>query len=825
MHQILQTLNQYFSTVPAWSKKHRKKLFFFYFLLLVFLGFGLPQIKLDMSLESFFEPNDPAIETMNRFKKSFQSDEGIYLVYRAKDGDVLSNQSLKALLHLQNRIDSLSLEEGNVLERITRITSLINVNYLEVKGDDLISRDFIGSDLPLSDEVLAKRRVEGLSHPDLPEVYFSKDFKLAALMLESDLGTELDLPDLPTLDELDLGTGSQDTPEDVAFKPVDMYEYSALWHPIEALLQEKEVAEHLEFYPVGNAILMSFFVDVVLPEMNPIFGGTIFLVVVMLLLLFRSFSAVIWPMVIVLFAILLTMGMIGWVGLQLNMMIQIVALLLLVVGIADGVHILSGYLYHRRRGLEHDEAMAHTYAKSGLACLLTSLTTSVGLGALIMVPIKPIQNFGISASIGVVMAFLLTLYLLPLLMDLWHPATKLAKQNKLEGHHHLAHRITQALASRHQDHPWKMIFGFVVVFLIFLYGFLQVEIDSNMLEIIEDDKPIKIAYELVDQSLGGSSSLEVLIETGQGDGLQDPKILGAMEQFQDWVESAYPVRVKSTRSLVDIVKYSSQVLNENRPEMYIIPQTRNQLAQTLFLFDSSSLEDRLQMASEDYATGRISIRMLNGGSKEIVVVVQAINQKLDEIFSPLRVEFPNLQVSSTGSAALMMAMVEHISWSQVKSFAIAIVVISAILLVVFGSLKVGLLAMLPNIFPIVVTFGVMGFAGILLDLDTLIVAPIVIGIAVDDTIHFLTHYKEEYLRHGDISIALTKATEEAGQAIIFTSLILATGFLYMMRFSHLGLAHFGFLAAIAILMALIADLFLLPAILTAFKVRFNGARS
>lgn len=252
MRQWIQSLNDYFSSVPAWSRRHRKSLFLLYFILLVLLGFGIPKIKLDMSLESFFEEGDPTLETMNRFKENFQSDEGIYLVYRAKDGDVFSNQSLMALNHLQDRVESLSLEEKTPLSHITRITSLINANYLEVKGDDLNSRDFIGEQLPLSEGTLAIRKKEGLSHPDFPEMYFSKDFKLAALMLESDLGTELDLPDFAPRSELDTESASVVIPDDVGFKPVDMNEYSELWHPIEALLQEKEVADHLEFYPVGK---------------------------------------------------------------------------------------------------------------------------------------------------------------------------------------------------------------------------------------------------------------------------------------------------------------------------------------------------------------------------------------------------------------------------------------------------------------------------------------------------------------------------------------------------------------------------------------------
>ncbi len=824
INSLISRLNSYFASLPTVLRHYKKRIFLFYLILLLVLGAGLPRIKVDMSLESFFAPDDPALLTMNRFRDVFQGDSGLYLVYRAKDGDVFSNASLEALNRLQQRLTDQTFDPASPLSHITRITSLINVDYLEVRQDDLISREFIGADLPLSNELREKRRAEALSHPDLPEVYFSKDFRLGAILLETDLGTErLDESGSgAALGELSVQVRQQDTQGPSRFKPVEMEEYAALWHPIEQALQVPDVQSQLEFYPVGETVMMAFFLDVIMTQMDPIFMGTLLVMMVMLAVLFRSFAAVMWPVAVVVLSVVYTFGLVGWLGLKLNMMIEVVALLLLVVGVSDAVHIQSGYLFFRKQGKDHEEAMRLVFAKSGVACLLTSLTTAVGLMSLVFVPIEPIQNFGLSASLGVLLAFLLTLFLLPLLMDL----SSIYKGQGLatEGAGLVRNPLTELVARWQQWRPLGVLLVFVAVFLIFLYGFFQVRVDSDMLAIIPEKFSIRQAYDLVDQSLGGSTNLEVLLEFDQVDALKDPVVLEQMDAFQTWLKQAFPQRVKSCRSLVEVVKYSFQVLNENKPEAYRVPRDRNALAQTLLLFDSAAPEVRRLVAPEDYATGRISVRMINGGSEDFVLITTAINKKLKEFFDPLKASYPKLQVETTGGTALIMKMIDYVSWGQIKSFGLALAVISLILVGVFGSMKVGLLALLPNLFPVVVTFGVMGFLGIALDMDTLIIAPIVIGIAVDDTIHFLTHFKEERLKGQSTRQALLESTREAGQAMIFTSLILSAGFLMMLNFSHMGLVYFGALTAVALFSALLADLFMLPAILQLFQVSFSSVQ-
>ena len=194
---------------------------------------------------------------------------------------------------------------------------------------------------------------------------------------------------------------------------------------------------------------------------------------------------------------------------------------------------------------------------------------------------------------------------------------------------------------------------------------------------------------------------------------------------------------------------------------------------------------------------------------------------IDTRFKPLDQTYPDLDVTLTGNMALLAIMLDYLAWAQIKSFGIALVVISIVLFLVLGSSKAGLVALAPNLFPILTSFGLMGYFKVPLDADTLIVAPIIIGLAVDDTIHFLTHFRIGMAKTRDIASAVVESIQEAGQAIAFTSLILSSGFLVFILSFHNGISRFGIFAAIAIMTALICDIFLLPALCRACNVNFN----
>ncbi len=851
MNELLNTINHFFEQVPDRLRQHRLVGWLVFIVLTGLVASSVGRLQIDMSMEAFFQEDEPAKQAYDRFKSLFGGDENVYIVYKAKDGDIFSATSLQALQGIQEDLLNYRLYlkpgQSSPLDHVTDVKTLINVKYMEAKEGTLLSRDFIGNQLPQTDKEKERLRQQALAHPDYPLLYFSNNSQYGGILIKTDFNAvveegeeNLNNKSGASLDEEELLDDEEDASFELSddnleqglsfeeeflpkFKKAEMQDYAPFVQALDNILSKPEYTNVLEFYPVGNPILMAFFNDIIMTEMSLIIIGSLVLVTGILWLLFRSFSAVIWPVLIVILSIVWVIGLIGWSGIAMTQMVQIIVFLVLAVGIADAVHILSGYLFFRNQNQDHETALRSVFKKSGLACFLTSVTTSIGLLALIFVPIVPLQTFGMFAAVGVFSAFVFTVFLLPLMLDLWSPFSKKRAQRiaTLQGKDHIIQKILKKFDSLSLRYPVPVIGVFFLTGGILLYGALQIRVDSNIVEIIKETTPIRKTYDLVDRFMGGVGNMEILVDTQRIDGLKDPLVLNAMEDLQNYIEAKHQKIVAKTSSLVNVTKDSFKTLNEGREEMYIIPQDPHILEQTLFLFNNANPKDRRQLVSDNYRMGRIGINLKNLGSQQGMVFISDVQSHMDELFAPLRTTYPNLEVTITGQLSLMAMMAEYISWSQIKSFGLALVVISLLLLVVFGSKRIGLVAVLPNIFPVITIFGIMGYLDIPLDVDTLLIAPITIGIAVDDTIHFLTHYRLEMQKHGDMQKAIIHAFREAGQAIAFTSLILSIGFLIFIFSIHQGLSNFGIFSAIAIMTALLADLFLLPSMCVVFNAQFS----
>ena len=262
-------------------------------------------------------------------------------------------------------------------------------------------------------------------------------------------------------------------------------------------------------------------------------------------------------------------------------------------------------------------------------------------------------------------------------------------------------------------------------------------------------------------------------------------------------------------------------MNGDDPAFYRIPESDQAISQLLFMFNSANPDDRRNIVSDDYSRSHISITARNMGSYEYKALFEEIAIDVEETFSDVEPNFPGLDVNLTGSMATLMVMADEIANSQFNSFALALLIVSLIMMISLGSIKGGAMGMVPNAIPAFLAFGLMGLFGIPLDTDTLLIAPIILGIAVDDTIHFMTHYRVELSKTGSISRALDSAIKEVGQAVMFTTMVIGLGFAVLSFSDHLGVAKVGFFGSMAIFVALLCDLFLIPAMIIIFKPKFG----
>ena len=866
---LLNRLNLWFEKLPDRARRRRKLVWSIFIALTLLIVSGGAFVKIDMTLDSFFQDDDPTKLEMNRFRSLFGSDEVAYVIYKARDGDVFSEKSLRLVREIQEELLHyrlyLSAGEMSPLDHITDVKTILNVSFMEAGEDSLISRNFIGDIIPQTNEEREKIRKAALEHPDYPLLYISENTEYGAIIIRTDFGTKIkgEPYSAPYRDDFAESTQehtnntenfgfeefeSEEEAFDVGsenvavielgqtgglpeFETPGMPDYAEFMRVLNAKLEQAKFSEHLEFHPVGNPPLMAFFNDVIVEEIGLVSALSIVLIAVVLWILFRSFSAVVWPLVIIIVTLLWVVGLIGWTVETMSMMLNIIIFLVLAIGVADTVHILSGYLFFRNHGESHEEALRSVFRKTALACMLTSITTMIGMFSLLLVPIKPIQSFGLFSGIGVFIAFLLTVFVLPLMLDLWSPYAKNPKASLTKKKHrldddgqrmHFVQSILRKVEPLSYRFPLAVTLSFVLAAVILAYGMTKVKIDTNMVNIIKEGQPMRTTYNLVDRFMGGSGSAEILVNTGKIDGLKDPRILNAMDDLQIFVKNEFPHLVTKSTSLVNISKDSFKALNEGQDSMYVIPDDPVILANTLFMFNNANPKERRRMVTDDYSLGRISVNLRNSGSQEYNDMIFRIHNFADRRFAELKSDYPKLKVRVTGTLAMLSQMTDYISWSQVRSFGLALIVISLLLLLVFSSYRAGMVALLPNIFPVLTIFGIMGYLEISLDTDTLLVAPITIGIAVDDTIHFLTNYRAEVSKHGNIKEGIIKTFRETGQAITFTSIILSIGFLIFLMSSHQGLSNFGIMSAIAFFTALLADLFLLPSMCLLFNVRFKS---
>jgi len=848
MKHLLLFLNKYFASVPSALRPYRIIVLILALISTIVMAIGAAKFTLDVSIESWFDKDDPALEALDEFRGQFGSDDGIFLVYEAKDGDVFSHQSLTkiaeitALFEHPDRVedsvwqevfslssdkpDELLKQKIHELSHIKRVQSLTNVRIQQNIGNTLSAPLLVPRDIPTDQGLLNEIKLRANEQISLPLFMFSKDHRFGAISIQTDFGaiplieskgqdSALMLDDLDlTLDAFDASIDKQAFRQEIEFEELDPAVYISFIESLSAIYSQPHYLQHFDFYPVGNAAMIDLAWDTMI-QAAALLIGMIIVINVVLWGLFRSFAAVIWPQLAIGLSVLFVIGGIGWFGVASTTLIALSAMLIVAVGVADCVHVMSSYLFFRRSGEEHEVAMSHAYGKTGVPILLTTITTMAGMMALTATGMPQFSLFGITSAVGVGLAFLYTLYLLPVLLDYWHPEPK-KKSNQSSRIQSFLVRMPP-FAERYR---YLIVFVFVGVFVACLYGASKVKIDSNLVDLYSEDVPIHAAYDIVDEHMMGTGSMIIMVDLGESEAIMSPEILERMARLQRLVEVQYSEYIIRTSSLADLVKETHAIMQGS--EVYrVIPDNAVTVSQLLYLFNSANPEERRALVSDDYSRAHISVQLKNAGSSEYTEFFESIQKDIDSIFADLKYRYPYMQVQITGSFALMMRLADDLSHNQFKSLALAAIVISALLMVTLGSLQAGAMSIIPNLIPATLAFGLMGLLDIPLDTDTLMIAPLIIGIAVDDTIHFISHYRMALVATNNMRLALVDTVKEVGQAVTFTTLILGCGF-FMLSFSdYLGLAKIGAFGSMAIFVALLCDLLFFPALIMIFKPKFG----
>jgi len=371
-------------------------------------------------------------------------------------------------------------------------------------------------------------------------------------------------------------------------------------------------------------------------------------------------------------------------------------------------------------------------------------------------------------------------------------------------------RVLRALGDFALTHPWKIVSISAFVFCIAIFAALQLPFAHDPISWYPEDDPIRTSFELMDEKLKGTVTLELEIDTGEENGLHNPVTLSMLEELSRELETleTETIFVGKTLSVIDISKEIHQALNGNDAAYYRLPETRPLIAQELLLFENSGADDLEDLVDSQFRLARLTVKVPWADSIDLGIflkVVDPVLRRFEEKYS--------VRIDTNGLLALMGRTVDVLIFSLRDSYIIAFMAITPMMMLMLGSVRRGLVSMIPNLTPIVVTLGVMYLLSIPMDAFTLLIGATALGLAVDDTIHFMHNFGRYYEESQDVRYAVHETLHTTGRAMLLTTVILSIGFFIYTISVMDNLFNFGFLTGIAILLAFFADTILAPAIM------------
>ncbi len=782
MRQIRDRAEQAFANLGGVVYHHRYLTVALTFALVLLLLVKLPTLTIDTSNDAFYHPDDPIRIQYNEFQQQFGKDDRIVVAIESQE--IFATGVLQQIKDLQQDIN-------RDVPHLKESTSLLNARYTTGIDDELIVEDFIEV-IPETSAELSALKQKASSNAYYRDYLISADGQFTFIDIE------------PVALK---ATG------DGEFRFISTEEYKEM---MEALLPivERYQRPGFRIYVTGFPVItdrLTRAIEQTIVELTPL---TILINLIFLFFLFRRFTGVIYPTLIAVMSIASTVGIMAWFSISLDLVTTIIPTLLSVVAIADSVHLLSTfYREYDRNGGDKKAAIQHAMGRNGLAILMTSITTSAGLASFLVADLAPVYHLGIAAPIGIMLAFLFSVTLLPALLGIFPVKVKPSSKSTSQLANTLLDWVTEFSCRR-----YKAIIGFSVALLIFgVAGAFQLQLSHNALTWLPDDSPVRQDTMVIDETIGGAVPIEVIVDSGSSNGLYEPELIKQLDLSSQQLPllGTENIAIGKNNSLTTVLKEVNQALNANDPDFYTIPHSRELIAQELLLFEISAADELFMLVDDDYSKARFTIMLPFADAIELKPVIDQVREHFVTTYS-------DLTITLSGIAPMLVGTMYDVITTMFKSYGFALVTITILMILFIGTIRFGLVSMAPNLLPIIMVMGMMGWVGIPFDFSNMLVGSVAIGLVVDDTIHFL-HNLKRYLDHsGDIKLAIRQTMHSAGRAIFITSVVIISGMMVAMTADLNSTVNFGLITACAILLALLADFFLVPAIMMLlYRKRLN----
>jgi predicted RND superfamily exporter protein len=513
---------------------------------------------------------------------------------------------------------------------------------------------------------------------------------------------------------------------------------------------------------------------------------------------FRSFRKTCLAMFAVLVSVLWTLGLYSLMGFSYNVLASMLVPLVVVLAIADDVHIMQHWDEERRHGdVEH--AFKATVSHLAAPLLGASATTALGMLSLATSSVVAVRSFGIGSAVGIMVDFAISLVLMPTLLSLVKPETSETP------HERYFIAPLRRIARFSCAHPGKVLAATIAMSVIAAFGILRLRVDTNHISFFSPSHPLGQSAAVIDKELGGVYSFQIMLE-GAPDSLKTPAALQRLDRLQEELRT-FP-NVRKVTSVADYVKRINKELNDGRAEANVVPNDANTIAQELFVFalGGEGRHELERVVASDYSRAQISIKLQSMSSDLVLAQVESADRLAKEAFAGT-----GISVMTTGSGRLFSTLDHYLVMSQVSSFGTAFFTVFGVIFIVFRSFRFGVLTIAPNVLPVLAVLGIMGYLDISMNVATVMVASVALGIVDDDTIHFINRYRREAAAGASTDEAIETATAHEGRASLTTAIINSAGYAVLLLSEYKPTAWFGGLLALTMAAAFLAEVFILPA--------------
>lgn len=728
----------------------------------LFLAFQWKNIGFSYDFDDFLPQQGETATVFKDFKTKFSSDYDFLLLAVERNEGVFDSAFLKSVVRLEASIAQ--------TKDVTAVRSLLSMSEFRVMpGGAVVEIPYIHLDSLRLDK--DSTRIFG--HKELVNQFISENGKSLCLFIKH---TDF------------LSKSGSDSIVNNLTATIDSYGFE-------------------NYHLIGRTVGQKYYVDKMQHEMILFISLSVILVVIFLWIAFRSIWGILLPQIVLYLAAVWVIGLMGAFREPINILLVLLPSILFVVGMSDVVHLVSKYLDNLRDGLSKNEAILNAVQEIGMATLLTSLTTAIGFISLIVIPVKPIQSFAIFVSLAVVITFLITILTLPILFLYSKTPVVVEKYKNPFWRKNLAKSFKWTI--RNQKY---IPIAFLLAALVFVIGITKLEANNYVMDELKDDNPIKMSFNFIDENYGGIRPFELLItiqDTTQNS-FWDLKVINEMEKVQNYLEKEYGLQ--RALSLITVLKTANRSFKSGINTNYKLPEKEadiKRFKKQLERLEGGMILKVLIDSTQQYA--RISGTIPDWGNNLVSEKNKAFEQ-----FVADKIDTRLIAVNLTGTAHLIDQNLKLLSYNMLQGLLLASVIIAVLMSLLYRSLAMTLISLIPNMFPLIVVAGLMGYLGINLKISTAITFTIAFGIAVDDTIHFLSKFKLELNKGKTMIRALRTTYITTGKAIIITSLILFSGFFMLVLSDFEGTYAMGALVSVSLLVAVIADLLLLPILLLWF---------